>query len=248
MLEILLESLKITLFVFTMMTIMDLINISTRGKFNLFISEHPLLQYIGAAFLGVTPGCIGAFACVSLYTHGVISFGAITGCMIATSGDEAFIMLAKFPTKALVIFASLFLLGIIVGYIVDKICVWLNFRPNRVCICHVHDFIAEPKITVRHFLHEHIVNDILKRHIWQLFIWSFLALVFVKYFITQYNLREFLVNHKMLMVLGASILGLIPSSGPHLVFVYMYVDGLIGLPVLLASSIVQDGHGMLPMF
>ena len=34
---------------------------------------------------GATPGCLGAFMNVSLYVHGMISFGAIVGGTIATS-------------------------------------------------------------------------------------------------------------------------------------------------------------------
>ncbi|MBT3312467.1 MAG: hypothetical protein HN737_12920 [Desulfobacterales bacterium] len=37
---------------------------------------------------------------VSLYVHGLISFGAITGGMITTSGDETFVMLIQFPGTA----------------------------------------------------------------------------------------------------------------------------------------------------
>jgi len=45
----------------------------------------------------------------------------------------------------------------------------------------------------------------------------------------------------------ALIVGIIPESGPHMVFVMMFAKGLIPFSVLLASSIVQDGHGMLPL-
>ncbi|MBW2683365.1 MAG: hypothetical protein JRC69_07380, partial [Deltaproteobacteria bacterium] len=41
--------------------------------------------------------------------------------------------------------------------------------------------------------------------------------------------------------------GLIPESGPHLIFLTLYVEGTIPLSIFLASSVVQDGHGMLPM-
>ncbi|MDD3643774.1 MAG: putative manganese transporter, partial [Candidatus Krumholzibacteria bacterium] len=43
------------------------------------------------------------------------------------------------------------------------------------------------------------------------------------------------------------LLGLIPQSGPHLIFVTLYAAGFIPMSVLLANSIVQDRHGMLPM-
>ena len=42
-------------------------------------------------------------------------------------------------------------------------------------------------------------------------------------------------------------MGIIPESGPHLIFVMMYAQGLIPFSVLLTSSFVQDGHGMLPL-
>jgi hypothetical protein len=45
----------------------------------------------------------------------------------------------------------------------------------------------------------------------------------------------------------ACLIGLIPQSGPHLIFVFAYAQGTIPLGVLVASSIVQDGHSMLPM-
>jgi len=48
------------------------------------------------------------------------------------------------------------------------------------------------------------------------------------------------------LLLGA-LIGLIPESGPHLIFVMMYAQGLIPFSVLFATSFVQDGHGMLPL-
>jgi hypothetical protein len=47
--------------------------------------------------------------------------------------------------------------------------------------------------------------------------------------------------------LFGALLGLVPESGPHLLFVMMYAKGLIPFSILLTTSFVQDGHGMLPM-
>jgi len=49
------------------------------------------------------------------------------------------------------------------------------------------------------------------------------------------------------VLLIAALMGIIPESGPHLVFVMMYAQGLIPFSVLLTTSFVQDGHGMLPL-
>ena len=45
----------------------------------------------------------------------------------------------------------------------------------------------------------------------------------------------------------AVLIGIIPESGPHLVFVSLFTKGAIPFSILPASSIVQDGHGMLPL-
>jgi len=57
-----------------------------------------------------------------------------------------------------------------------------------------------------------------------------------------------MINGLLLWVgIIAVLVAVLPESGPHLVFVMMFTQGLIPFSVLLASSIVQDGHGMLPL-
>jgi hypothetical protein len=55
-----------------------------------------------------------------------------------------------------------------------------------------------------------------------------------------------LIEYRLLLVM-ACVIGLIPESGPHLIFVTLYAEHAAPFGVLLASSIVQDGHGKLPM-
>ena len=45
----------------------------------------------------------------------------------------------------------------------------------------------------------------------------------------------------------ALLVGLIPESGPHILFISLYAAGTIPLSILLANSLVQDGHGSLPL-
>ena len=49
------------------------------------------------------------------------------------------------------------------------------------------------------------------------------------------------------ILLIAAVMGIIPESGPHLIFVMMYVQGLVPFSILFTASFVQDGHGMLPL-
>ena len=48
-------------------------------------------------------------------------------------------------------------------------------------------------------------------------------------------------------MLLSAVVGVIPSSGPHLLFVSLFAKNLIPMGTLIVSSIVQDGHGMLPL-
>ena len=49
------------------------------------------------------------------------------------------------------------------------------------------------------------------------------------------------------MLAAACVGGLVPESGPHLVFLTLYAQGSIPFSILLANSSVQGGHAMLPM-
>jgi len=127
------HSVMITIFVFVMMLIVDYINVLTKGDMEKALKGGRSRQYAIASFLGAAPGCLGAFANVSFYVHGLLSFGAIAGGMIATSGDEAFVMLALFPKEAVFLFAVLFILGIIGARIADKAASLFKIVPCQEC-------------------------------------------------------------------------------------------------------------------
>ena len=85
MFSILKHAVMIRFFVFVMMLLVDFIEIASKGRMSGIIKGSRWRQYTLASFWGSTPGCLGAFMNVSLYVHGLISFGAIVGGMIATS-------------------------------------------------------------------------------------------------------------------------------------------------------------------
>jgi len=61
------------------------------------------------------------------------------------------------------------------------------------------------------------------------------------------DIEHWIQNNLLVILIIAVLVGIIPESGPHLMFVTLYMGGTISLSILIASSIVQDGHGMLPM-
>jgi hypothetical protein len=88
---------------------------------------------------------------------------------------------------------------------------------------------------------------VVRTHVPRIFLWTLGALVVMYVLTEQLHLEETLQQGKWLLLVAACLVGLIPESGPHMIFITLYAQGAIPFGILLASSIVQDGHGMLPM-
>jgi hypothetical protein len=306
--ETLQHALMITGFVFVMMLIIEYVNVQTKGDWQNSLQKSRWSQYLLSAFLGATPGCLGAFTVVALYSHNVVGFGALVTVMIATSGDEAYVMLSMFPGKALLIFVILFVFGIMAGFVIDilfkpdsvliaKLNRQLQFHDEDECTCFPrHEIVSQLKnltlqrgllmtvlvlfitgltfnqlgptewnwikITLlitslfalfivstvpEHFLEKHLWEHIVKVHIPRVFLWTFGALLVMHFLINYLELGSWIKANYLTVMLIACLIGLIPESGPHMIFVTLFAQGAIPFGILLASSVVQDGHGMLPL-
>ena len=124
------NSIMITGLVVIMMMIIESLNIESKGLLFKGLKKTRLGQVLIASLLGSIPGCMGGFAVVSLYTHRIVSFGALVAMMIASSGDEAFAIIAMSPDSALPLFALLFVIAIVTGIIVDMIFKHRSFTCN----------------------------------------------------------------------------------------------------------------------
>lgn len=244
MLHILVQAIEITSLVFVMMVVVDYLDVRTKGRFHDLVRRGRWRQYTLASFLGATPGCAGAFFSVSLYVHGFFSFGAIVATMIATSGDEAFVMFAMFPREALILMALLFALGLVLGRITDWLADYFHFVPSE---CKLHEYHAGRE-TLRHYFREHVWKHIVRRHLARVFVWTFAALAAVEAGMRHWQLNALVEDHLWLIFVLSALLGVIPESGPNLIIVSMFASGVIPFSILLTNSIVQDGHGMLPLF
>jgi len=306
--EVLAESLMISAFVFVMMLAIEYVNMCTRGAAQHAICGGRWRQYLLATGLGATPGCLGAFASVSLYVHGLLSLGALVGCMIATSGDEAFVLLAMDPRMGLFLMAILFVIGLGAGWLTDRLYPNAEWERNRACrelVVHERavcgpsswrqiagywkqcsaprgvlatglllfigavalgevgpeqwDWICVTLLSVSlfttfvvatvpdHFLEEHLWKHVARKHAPRIFVWTFGALLVTHFASSHVGVEQWIQQNPLTLLLIACVLGIIPESGPHLLFVTLFAAGNIPFSILLASSIVQDGHGMLPL-
>ena len=111
---------------------------------------------------------------------------------------------------------------------------------------HVHH-TQDTERNYKHYFTVHIWQHIFKKHILRIILWTFFSLLFVKIGVNYYSVEALVNNNIGWVILVAALIGIIPESGPHLVFISLYASGVIPFSALLASSISQDGHGMLPM-
>ena len=386
LLEVLRNAVLITGLVLIMMLMIEYCNIGSHGSLFARLKSSGINQVLIGTLLGLVPGCIGGFAAVSLFTHKLLSFGALTAMMIASSGDEAFVMLATMPLKALLLFAILGALAIVTGLVCDRyLFKEQNFafcpdgyeihkehdssiaspfrlssykdalrRPSRERllllagialfvvallsgfaghdhaghdhaghnhaahqeaalhqeaahnhelheeVAHNHtlhqeaehnhtlhehaahqeslqEIIEERHLSTftlhlldeewmnclfaimsivtllftatakEHFIKEHLWHHVIKRHLLSIFLWTLGGLAVCQIGVQYLNIEEWVSSNMIFVILLAVAIGIIPESGPHLVFVTLYLNGIVPFSVLLANSISQDGHTALPL-
>lgn len=324
------NSVLITGLVISMMMMIESFNIESHGQFFAGLKKSRVGQVVMSALLGSIPGCMGGFAAVSLYTHRMLSFGALIAMMIASSGDEAFMILAMLPDKALTIFVLLFVIAVAAGLSVDLVSSFLrrkrasvsgeelvdgpgcesgylvheegmhrsesgisakrHFNLHR-CILlagtlifmvilatglleheHHHHEAASMHINLLneewmhivfavlglvlvgvmffasdHFVEEHLWHHIVRKHLPGIFAWTFGVLLSISFLMNSVDISSWVGNNTALMIVLAVAVGIIPESGPHLIFVTLYAGGIVPFPVLLASCISQDGHASIPL-
>lgn len=302
------HALLITGFVAIIMLVIEYVNVISQGAWQEKLSRHHLGQYALATLLGLTPGCLGAFAVVAMYTHRRLTLGSVVAAMIATSGDESFVMFALIPRTAFLLHGILFLVGLAAGTLTDKLAgarltAFLSCREDFQLHSEEHRrmfstgrFLAEwrkcspargtlafallgfmtlvslgkigpeqwdwVRVTLLltsgvglfivatvpdHFLEEHLWKHVVLQHTPRIFFWTFGALFLLHLIIHYWRVGETIQGSPWIVLALAGLVGLVPESGPHLIFVTLFSQNLVPFGTLLASSIVQDGHGMLPL-
>ena len=315
------QTLMITSFVMVMMLIIEYFNVRTGGKWNRGLEGSRLKQILFAIMLGVVPGCLGTFAAVSLYTHGILSFGAMLAALISTTGDEAFVMLSIIPATAVKITIILIFIALVLGLAVDYLFkntkykgatdghfelhhedseahaydsqklvdIWKNISFERATLVFGlllfmfglltgffrHAEVQETTVlnapsewgimwitfmvggtfalfvvgTVPdHFLEHHLWEHIIKKHFPRIFLWTLAALILITYALHSVNIEQWLRTNHLTVLFIALIVGIIPISGPHIIFTTLFFSGTLPFSILLVNSLVQDGHGALPLF
>ncbi len=85
------------------------------------LGKYPRWHIPIAAFMGALPGCGGAIIVMTQYVSGRLGFGSMVAVLTSTMGDAAFLLIAREPKTALLVYVISLSVGIVTGYIVEKI-------------------------------------------------------------------------------------------------------------------------------
>ncbi len=255
--KIIKETLVISAIIFVLLTVIELLYLKFSSFFERIIVKRRSTQYILGAILGSIPGCTGVFAVDAMYMAGLVGFGGIVSATVSTFGDEAFILLGQMampdtvikPATVALLFATLFVLGIISGYIADWYARITHLKFCKRCLIekHEHIEIAPKGQFFRHFWKEHMVEHILKKHMPNIVLWLFASLLIVNSLENAFDIKTIVSHNKIVVMLAAAAIGILPISGPNVLFITMFSRGLLPFSIILVNSIVQDGHGLLPV-
>ncbi len=109
------------------------------------LNRYPRWHIPIAAIMGALPGCGGAIIVITQYVSGRLGFGSLVAVLTSTMGDAAFLLLAREPQTALMIYAISLCVGIASGFIVEAI--------------HGRDFLRKGRKTKKEFMaHVEIPN------------------------------------------------------------------------------------------
>jgi hypothetical protein len=308
LMDIFRHAILITAFVMVMMLLVEYLTVQTRGSWSRQIERNRWLQLLFAVIMGVLPGCLGVYVIVVLYAHRLVNFASLVAAMIATSGDEAFVMFAMIPDKALLVMGltggiallsggvlNLFPFGrrlmslpenhlklhspdedctcfepgliipqlkritferavlIVVGLVFTLFLISGDIGPETwnwkriifLAISLIELFIV---VTVPdHFMSKHLWGHVIKKHFLKIFLWTFGAFLVIHVGLEFLHLDDWVQNNLVTILVIALLVGIIPESGPHMIFLTLFATGNIPLSIFLANSIVQDGHGALPL-
>ena len=252
---------EILFIVFILMVVVELLELRFSRGISRNLTGRKGAQFLFCSFLGILPGCTGTFFSGSMYMAGLIGFGGITATMISTSGDEAFVLISAALDPAspvnlrtvFSLFGVLFVLGIAGGFLAELFVRVTGMKISSKCLIEHHDDNHGDASDVEgwpepaHFLKEHVFGHIIKRHLPKIFLWLFASLAAIEVINDSFDLQRVLTENKFLLLLLAAVVGTLPVSGPNLVFISLFAESCIPFSVLLTNSIVQDGHGLLPL-
>lgn len=122
--ETITECLQVAFYLFVATFIINyILSIFSLDTISNFVGSNIFLQPFITSLLGLVPNCASSVLLVSMYVNGIIHFGSLVGGLSAGSGVGILVLFKnnKNLKQNLLILVSLFLIGVIIGIIINLI-------------------------------------------------------------------------------------------------------------------------------
>lgn len=256
MFDVFIDSLIDSLIVLAVLFVVNFITAFFESKINDTLEKSKRWSPLLGGFFGLLPQCSFSVVATDLYQKKHITMGTLIAVFIATS-DEALPILLSHPENYLqliILLALKFVIGVIVGFIVDGI---FNKKVEEVGLheehceheeevhfgCCSHEIEEDSKVK-RYLLHPLLHSVKIFAYV---FVINFLFGLLV-YFVGVDNISAFLTANKYFTPLYAIIIGLIPNCAASILITNLFVLKAISFGSLLSGLIVNAGLGVMLLF
>ncbi len=264
--EVILDALIDSLITFAVIFALNFLISFVEDKLaRVFVKNQKVSPLIGSA-VGLIPQCGLPVVASDMYQKRHITMGTLIAVFIACSDEALPIMLADVNAikSALPLLLIKFVLGFVVGYIVDLIFT-KNVKEVKEALtkrdlekeeevhigcCH-HEIESEKDhhSDKKNWAKSHLLHPLI--HSLKLFAYIFiinLIFGFIIFFVGEDAISNFLHSNVWLTPLFATFVGMIPNCASSVIITQMYIDGSILFGAALAGLVINAGIGMLVLF
>ncbi len=244
----LLDTLKISLFLFLSYLLMEFFEHRSKGKSENIIRKSGRFGALIGGLLGGIPQCGFSAAAAGLYAGRIISRGTLIAVFLATSDEMLPIMLSGLADGSVRPLQIVSLIGIkVVGGIVAGLIIDLAFSKKQQEDTEIEDLCEHDGCNCsRDGIWLSSLKHTLKVALFVLL--TTFAINLIVIYVGEDNLGSLMRSIPVLGEMIAALIGLIPNCAASVVITELYVSGAITAGQMLAGLYTGAGVGLLVLF
>jgi hypothetical protein len=244
------DTVKLIPFLYLTYLFMEYLERTTGGASERMLRKAGRFGPLFGGIVGVVPQCGFSAVAASLFSGGLITVGTMLAAFLATSDEMLPIMISERTDAGVIvrILLTKMVLGILTGFIIDRIN---RYSKRAMSQRHIHDLCVQDHcgcdedeehggVFLPALIHTlHITAYIL--------VLSFVIGLAIEG-VGEETLAGFMTNQKVIGVLLAALIGLIPNCASSIMITELYLKGILASGQMLAGLLVGAGVGLLILF
>ena len=240
----LIDVIKLLPFLFFTYLIMEYIEHKTSEKTKETIKKSGKFGPLIGSLVGIFPQCGFSVSATNLYATRVITLGTLISVYLTTSDEMIPILITEaIPISIILqILAIKFIIGVIVGFIIDLVIRKTHKQEEQ----HIEEFCEHE--------HCHCEEGIFKsalKHSINILIFIFIVTIVINaiiHLVGEETIVKIVSHNVILGPIIAGLIGLIPNCASSVILTELFVENIISMPILISGLCVNAGVGLLVLF